>query len=378
MRLHEYEAKRLFEAGGIPIPKGEIAWSPERAVEIAGAVGFPVAMKAQVLVGGRGRSGGIQFGENPEEVRRGAEEILGAEIRGYRTEAVLVEEKLTVERELYVGVTVDGAVGMPVLMASSEGGVAVEETVAKHPERIASLHADVFKGVQPYQVRGLAKSLGLNGKEVIRVADLLGRLCRVFMDYDGLISEINPLVMTEGGAFVAADAVLEIDDAALHRHAHLREGALERISDELEREARKVGVSYVNLDGDVGVICSGAGLGMASIDMIRARAEPANFLETGGGITAELMAGALRVVLKKPNLRAVFLNLYGGINPIHEGAKGIIQVIQEEDVKIPVVAKALGNFQEETWAILESAGVKVVKEVQTDKAVQVLFEMIGV
>jgi len=264
--------------------------------------------------------------------------------------------------------------------------VAVEKTAAKSPEKIASIHTDVFIGLQSYQARKLAKALGLSGAESSQIADILLKLYKVFEDYDALIAEINPLAIINDGSIYAKsnarlrlsaiDAVLEIDDAALYKYSEFQEKALLRIADELERESKKIGVSYVSLDGDIGLICSGAGLGMASIDMIKSQGEPANFLETGGGITQELMNKALRLVLKKPGVRAVFINLYGGINPIHEGAKGIAEVIREDNVTIPIVAKAYGNFQEETWATLASAGVKVVKHTQTGKAVEELFRII--
>ena len=374
MRLHEYEAKEIFHEYGIPKPNGGAVRTSEEAVKKAEEIGFPVAIKAQVLVGGRGLAGGIKFAESIPEVRSRTDEMLNADIKGYRTDEILIEKKLAIETEFYLGITVDGTAGCPIVMVSSEGGVAVEETAAQHPEKINSVHADVFRGLHSYQTRKLAKALGLQGKEMFAVADVLSKLYKVFADIDALIAEINPLVLTEDGALFAADAVLEVDDSALYKHPALKEKALDKIPDELEREAKKIGVSYVSLDGDIGVICSGAGLGMASIDMIKSQGEPANFLETGGGITRELMADALRLVLKKSGIRAVFINLYGGINPIHEGAKGIAEVIREENVTVPIVAKAYGNFQEETWATLESAGVEVVKHTQTGRAVQELFK----
>ena len=377
MRLHEYEAKEIFRSYGIPKPNGNAVKTAEEAVKKAVEIGFPVVIKAQVLVGGRGLAGGIKFADNAEEVRNKAEEMLNADIKGYRADEILIEKKLDIKAEFYLGITIDGTAGCPIVMVSSEGGVAVEETAAQHPERISSVHADVFLGLHSYQTCRLAKSLGLQGKEVFAVADILSQLYKVFEGYDALIAEINPLVMTKNGSLFAVDAVLEIDDSALYKYPALKEKALNRIPDELEREAKEIGVSYVSLDGDIGVICSGAGLGMASIDMIKSQGKPANFLETGGGITKELMAGALRLVLKKPGIRAVFINLYGGINPIHEGAKGVVEVIREDSVTIPIVAKAYGNFQEETWATLESAGVKVVKHTQTGKAVQELFKTLS-
>jgi len=301
---------------------------------------------------------------------------LNTPIKGYQPDGILIEKKLEIATELYLGITIDGIAGCPVVMVSSEGGVAVEETAAKNPEKIASVHTNVFMGLQSYQTRKLTKGLGLSGEESSQVTEILSNLYKVFEDYDALIAEINPLVVANDGAIYAADAVLEIDDSALYKYPKFQQKALSRIPDELEREAKEIGVSYVGLDGDIGLICSGAGLGMASIDMIKSQGEPANFLETGGGITQELMNKALRLVLKKPGIRAVFINLYGGINPIHEGAKGIVEVIREDNVTIPIIAKAHGNFQEDTWATLEGAGVKVVKHTQTGKAVEELFRVI--
>ena len=376
MRLHEYEAKNIFANYGVPVPNRGLAKTAAEAVKKAKEIGLPVVIKSQVLVGGRGLAGGIKFAENIEEVKREAEAVLHTPIKGYQPDGILIQKKLDFESEIYLGITIDGLAGCPIVMVSSEGGVAVEETAAKSPEKIASIHTNVFIGLQSYQARKLAKALGLSGKELSQVAGLLLKLYKVFEDYDALIAEINPLVLTNNGSIYTIDAVLEMDDSALYKHPEFQEKALLRIPDELEREAKEIGVSYVSLDGDIGLICSGAGLGMASIDMIKSQGEPANFLETGGGITQELMNRALRLVLKKPGVRAVFINLYGGINPIHEGAKGIAEVIREDNVTLPIVAKAYGNFQEETWATLASAGVKVVKHTQTGKSVEELFRVI--
>jgi succinyl-CoA synthetase beta subunit len=376
MRLHEYEAKRLFQGYGIPIPRGEVARSRERVEEIARTIGKPIAIKAQVLVGGRGKAGGVGFAETPEKAGLIAEEIVRQRIRGERVEEILVEEKLSIERELYAGIAVDGEAGVPVVMVSPEGGVDVEVTARKHPERIVSRRVDIFLGLRPYEARAMVKKIGFQGDTARKVVDVILSLYRVFRAYDALIAEINPLVITKEGAVVAADAVFEIDDSGLSRHPEFGELALERVTDPLVGEGKRIGVSYVGLDGDVGVICSGAGLGMATIDLIGQLGRPANFLETGGGMSEELMAGALRLVLKKPGLRGIIINIYGGINPIHEGAKGIASVIEEDGVTIPIVAKALGNFQEETWEILEGAGVTVVKEIGTEKVVETLFEVV--
>lgn len=373
MRIHEYEAKNLFKQSKIPVPRGNVATSPEDARRVAGQIGLPVTIKAQVLIGGRGRAGGIKFSEDLGEVEELTRKVLGMKIEGYEADSVLVEEKLEVKEELYLGVTIDGSLGCPILMTSSEGGVEIEETARRHPEKVFSRHLKPFGDLRAYQARELAKKLGFEGKPMLQLASVIISLYGAFKACDALIAEINPLVVTKRGDFVAADAVLEIDDSALFRHPELGTSPQDRIPDELEREAGKIGVSYVNMDGDIGLICSGAGLGMATMDMIREKMRPANFLETGGGMTRQLMAGALRVVLKKPNLKAVFINIYGGINPIHEGAKGIVDVVRQKGVKIPIVAKALGNRQEETWETLESVGIKVVKETQTMRAVEELF-----
>lgn len=373
MRIHEYEAKNLFKQSKIPVPRGNVATSPEDARRVAGQIGLPVTIKAQVLIGGRGRAGGIKFSEDLGEVEELTRKVLGMEIEGYEADSVLVEEKLEVKEELYLGVTIDGSLGCPIFMTSSEGGVEIEETARRHPEKVFSRHLKPFGDLRAYQARELAKKLGFEGKPMLQLASVIISLYGAFKACDALIAEINPLVVTKRGDFVAADAVLEIDDSALFRHPEFGTSPQDRIPDELEREAGKIGVSYVNMDGDIGLICSGAGLGMATMDMIREKMRPANFLETGGGMTRQLMAGALRVVLKKPNLKAVFINIYGGINPIHEGAKGIVDVVRQKGVKIPIVAKALGNRQEETWETLESVGIKVVKETQTMRAVEELF-----
>ena len=376
MRLYEHEAKKLFRNYGIPVPEGKVAFSSPEAIEAARDLGLPVVIKAQVLMGGRGKAGGIKFAQSLEEVGRLSREILELDIKGYQAEGVLVEKKLNVEKELYLGVTIEGSAGKSVVIVSSEGGVDIEEITRTYPQKISSIQVDVFKGLRSYEARELVKKLGLKEGKLLEVSNILYNLGNLAKDYDALIAEINPLVQTREGAIFAADAVLEVDDSSLFRHPEFQLKARGRIPDELEREAKKLGVTYVNLAGDIGLICSGAGLGMASMDMIRKEAEPANFLETGGGMTKELMAGALRVVMKKKNIKAVFINVYGGINPIDQGAEGIVKVIKEEKIKIPIVAKALGNRQEETWDILEKGGVKVVKESQTSKAVEELFKLL--
>lgn len=377
MRLHEFEAKELFKKIGISVPAGAVARHRREAERIAGDLKRPVVVKAQVLVGGRKKAGGISFAENPEQAGMQTEALLGKTILGDKVAAVLVEERLEIARELYAGITIDGAAGLSLVMLGLDGGIDVEESAGKNQERFGTIQADPLRKLMPFETRKLVKDLGIGGDTGVKIAEVLFQLDALFEKYDGLIAEINPLVITSQGRVVAADAVFEIDDVALYRQAEFRARAQERLTDPLAREGQALGVSYVGLDGDIGLICSGAGLGMSSIDIISRWGRPANFLETGGGITADLMAGALRLVMKKPGLKGIFINLYGGINPIHEGAKGLAKVIQEDRIAIPIVAKALGNFQEETWRILEGAGVTVIKTIDTEGAVEELFRQVG-
>jgi len=373
MILYEYEAKRLFKQQGISTPQGEVARSSKEAEEIVRKIGKPAVIKAQVLAGWWEKAGEVQFAETPEEAARKAEEMLKKPFDGEAVKELLVEERPAIQREIYVTIRVDGAAGVPIVMAGGERFRDTDELV-KHLEKIVSQHADAFLGLKPYQARKMAKALGLSGDSAVRLGDQISRLYRVYSRWNALFAEFNPLVMTPEGNFIATGAYLEIDDSALFRIPEFRDLSLARIKDPLAREGRTIGVSYVGMDGDIGVICTGAGIGMATVDLISRVGRPANFLETGGGITEKQMADVLRLVLKKPGLRAVFLNMYGGINPIHEGAKGIVKVIREDKVTIPVVAKAIGNFQEETWKVLEEGGVTVIKTIPTDAAIEELFK----
>ncbi|UCD56043.1 MAG: acetate--CoA ligase family protein [Candidatus Hydrogenedentota bacterium] len=378
MRLHEYEAMDIFKQHGIPVPEGEVATTPEEAQKVARRLGCPVVLKAQVLVGGRGLAGGIRMVHSPEEAQAVSAELLGSEIRGFPVRLLLIAKEVAIEEELYMGITVDGYEGKPVVLVSTEGGMNIEEVAKRSPEKIASLHVRSYHGLFPYEARGLLGGLGLPPKGLLACTDLLVRLYKVFVDCNALIAEINPLARVSGGGLVALDAVLEVDDSALHRLGSKVSSKLERIENPLERKGREIGVTYVDMEGDIGIISSGAGLGMATMDIVARKLRPANFLETGGGITEELLYRTMELMMMKEGLRAIFINIYGGINPIHEGARGIVRYIEEHDVRIPIVAKALGNRQEETWEIFRSGGVHVVTEVSTEKAVDYLFEILGV
>ena len=379
VRLHEYEAEEIFSKYGINIPLGGVAKTPQEAKQIAESIGVPVVLKSQVLVGGRGKAGGVRIVDDLDEVEMLADEMLKAEIKGYKPVGLLVLRKVNIKKEIYLGITIDRTLGIPIIMISSEGGINIEEVSRENPEKIFKLPVNPLQNLYPYQVMSTVEKTGLTGEPLVETVNIIAKLYKIFREYDGLIAEINPLALTKEGKVISVDAVLEVDDSALFRHPELNKRRLDVMSERDKRLLQK-GATFVRLNGNIGLICSGAGLAMASMDMISdyPALSPANFLETGGGITSDLMVDCMELVLEQPKLKAIFINLYGGINPIHEGAKGIAKVIKEKKVTIPIVAKALGNHQEETWSTLEEAGVYVIKESETQKAVEFLAKLLGV
>jgi len=376
MKLYEFEGSELFRQEGIPVPNYAVVSSPQEARDKARAVGLPVVIKAQVLTGGRWLAGGIQTAESLDEVEKVTQRILDSPIGGLSVHQVMVAEKVETAREFYLGVTVDEYNGTPVAILSADGGVYINEVGRDRPESVVSRNIPITTGLSPSEAKQMAREAGLSGKELVEVAGALNALYSVFRKYDALLAEINPLVRTTRGTYLALDAKVEIDDSSLYRHPELNLVMEERITNPLELKGRQIGVTYVELDGDIAVIASGAGLGLASIDIIGETMRPANFLETGGAITADLLYNVMDLILQKPGIRAVFINLYGGINPIHEGAKGVVRYMQEHNVTIPIVAKALGNRQEETWEIFREQGIRVVTDVSTEKAVAELARVL--
>jgi len=378
MRLFEYEAKEIFKKFGIPVPKGLIVNSPDEVASATEKVGLPVAIKAQVPVGRRGKAGGIKFADSLEEAVKETEELINSRIRGYTVKRVLIEEKLDIEQEYYLGVTINQSSGSPIVMVSTEGGVDIEEIAKEKPDSIVSRKVSISRGFFEFEARSICKQLGLRGSALIQVSSILHRLYKVFDEYDALMAEINPLVMTKDGKFYAADAKLEIDDDSLFRHPELDIKLEERIEDEIQAEARKIGLSYVRLDGDIGVIGSGAGLTMATIDLIKDfGGKPANFLETGGAINEQLMFNAIKLLLRDKRLKAIFINLYGGVNPMIPAARGIVKAYKELKIQIPILVKLVGNEQEKAWEILENAGIPVVKSIRTEEAIEKLMKLVG-
>lgn len=376
MRLYEFEGSDLFRREGIPVPNYAVTSSPREARQKAEEIGLPVVIKAQVLVGGRGLAGGVQVADSPDQAEEVAHRILSYSISGLPVQRVIVAQKVEVAREFYLGVTVDGYSGTPVVILSTAGGVSIEEMARAHPERVVSRQVPIATGLLLSEAQQMAQEGGLGGEELAPVTSILHTLYSVFRKYDALVAEINPLARTPQGNYLALDAKVEIDDSSLYRHPEFQVNREDRITNPLERKGAQIGVTYVDLDGEIGIIASGAGLGMATMDIIGRRFRPANFLETGGAISADLLYQVMDLVLQKKGLKAVFINLYGGINPIHEGAKGIVRYLREHKTTIPIIAKALGNRQEETWEILESGGVKVVTEVATEKGVEQLARLL--
>jgi len=376
MRLYEFEASGLFARKGIPLPHNAVVTSPQEAREKAESIGLPVMLKAQVLTGGRGLAGAVQAAESLDQVERYTESMLDSSVRGLPVQQIMVAQKVYVVKELYLGVTIDGYHGTPVAIVSSEGGVSVNQLVIEQPKSVAIRPVSISKGLRLMEAREMCLKVGMEGHDVTQIASMLTALYRVFESYDCLVAEINPLARTTQGKYLGLDAKVEIDDSSLYRHADLNLDVEGRIDNPRERKGREIGVTYVELDGDIGLIASGAGLGMASMDIIKQKMKPANFLETGGGITSELLYNAMDLVMHKEGLRAVFINIYGGINPIHEGAKGVGKYMKEHNVRIPVVAKALGNRQEETWEIFREYGVQVVTDISTEKAIEYLAKLL--
>ncbi len=376
MRLYEFEGTQLFQREGISVPNYSLVMSPEEAREKAQEIGFPVVIKAQVLTGGRYLAGGVQTARTPDEAEQASARILGSSIRGLPVGKVMVTRQLNIVAEYFLAITVDDYYGTPVAILSPEGGVSVNKTAWERPESIVTRPISIKKGFTPEAVKKMCREVGLKGKEANRITEIMLALYSVFSNYDALIAEINPLVRTTDGEYIALDSKVELDDSGLFRHTELEFNRSERVHNLLERKGREIGVSYVELDGDIAIIASGAGLGMASMDIVGRKMRPANFLETGGAITADLLYNVMDLVLQKKGIRAVFINVYGGINPIHEGAKGVIRYMQEHGITIPVVAKALGNHQEETWGIFRSHGVHVVNDVSTESGVELLARLL--
>ncbi len=356
MKLYEYLAKEVLSQKGIPVPPGRLARTPDEAAAAARELG-PVAVKAQVLVGGRGKAGGIRLADNPEEARRAAADILGMTIRGYRVESVYVEQKLAIDREFYLAVTVDAGAKKPLVIASARGGVDIEEVPEKE---IVRLHVPPQWGLMPYAARELARRLGLAGPVAREVVEIAIKLYEIFREYDAELVEINPLAVC-AGCVVAADARLNVDDDALFRHPQLP-----RVVDAtpLERRVRELGLAFVELDGDIAVMANGAGITMATLDVLqRFGGRPMNFLDVGGGAAAEPMARALEVLVStRP--RVILINIFGGITRCDDVAQAIITARDTVGIPMPLVVRLAGTNVDRAVAMLEERGISAFNSME--------------
>ena len=368
MKIHEYQAKRILAERGVPVPRGSLATTPDEAEQAARDLGGSAVIKAQVHAGGRGRAGGVKLAATPEEARAAAEAMLGSRLvtaqtgpSGVPVRAVLVEEIVEVERELYVGMVIDGAALGAVVMASDAGGMDIEEVAERTPERILRAPVDPMLGLVPYQGRTLAYELKLAGGLVRQAGTIIERLYTVFDENDCSLAEINPLVVTKDGRLLAVDAKLDVDDDALFRHAGIAELRDAEQEDPLEVEARKYDINYVKLDGSIGCIVNGAGLAMATMDVIAAAGtSPANFLDIGGGADDEKTAASLSLVLKDPSVATVFVNIFGGILRCDVAARGFVLTAEREPAAMrPMVVRMLGTNAEEGRQILAESGLDV-------------------
>jgi succinyl-CoA synthetase beta subunit len=371
VKLHEYQSKRLFAKHGVPIPRGDVAATPQEARRIAEELGCPVVVKSQVLVGGRGKAGGIRLAQTPEEVERVATEILNLEIKGSPVRKVLLDEAADIQKEIYLGAVVDRASRRSVMMASPEGGVEIEEVAKANPDAIKKVTIDPFLGLRDYQTLALAKGVGL-APEYFRGFGRIARgLYQAFQAYDASLAEINPLVVTGAGALLALDGKMVVDDNGLFRHADLAE--MRDVDEETpaERKAREADLSYVQLDGEIGCMVNGAGLAMATMDIIKHfGGAPANFLDIGGGAKADRVATALRLILADGNVKAVLFNIFGGITRCDEVAKGILVAFGEVKPAVPLIARLVGTNEKEGREILDSSDHRLVTAATLAEAAQ--------
>jgi succinyl-CoA synthetase beta subunit len=353
MKLHEYQSKQLFAQHGIPIPRGRVAMTAAEAKSIAEELRGRVVIKAQVLVGGRGKAGGIRLANSPEEALETATQILAMQIKGLPVRKVLVDEAANIQSEIYLGVTNDRAARRPVMIASAEGGVEIEEVSRTAPAKIARIHVDPLLGLREYQARDLAASIELPRDHWRAFTDIARGLYDAYRECDATLAEINPLVVTKAQTLLALDGKMVIDDNALFRQPKLAE--MRDLDEEApaEGEARKYGLSYVKLDGNIGCMVNGAGLAMATMDVIKlAGGAPANFLDIGGGAGADKVAAALEIILSDRSVKAVLLNVFGGITRCDEVARGILMALQATPTRVPMVIRLVGTNEDEGRQLL--------------------------
>ena len=369
MNIHEYQAKDIFRKYGIPIPPGEVATTPEEAEAIARKFGTTVVIKAQVHAGGRGKAGGVKLARTPEDAKSIAAQILKLTIKGLRVKQVLVTPAADIASEAYVGIIVDRASRRPVFMASPAGGIDIEEVAAKTPDKILRCPVDPRYGLQAYEAMQLAFFLYSDMKQVRATAKILQQLYKAFSENGGSLAEINPLVTTATGDVVALDAKMVIDDNELDRRPDIAALRDESAEDPSEVEARKANLTFIKLDGNVGCVVNGAGLAMATMDLVKYYGgEPANFLDIGGSSNPEKVVAALRIIASDPNVKAILFNIFGGITRTDDVANGIVTAIKQNPLKVPLVIRLTGTNEEIAVKILKENGLSAMTDM--DEAVK--------
>jgi succinyl-CoA synthetase beta subunit len=366
VKIHEYQAKSVLARFGVTVPRGEVAFTSQEAGEIARRLGGNIAViKAQIHAGGRGKGGGVKIAKSPDEAEQLAKQILGMTLvthqtgpEGRKVGRVLIEEGLQIERELYLSIVIDRASASPVIIASAAGGMDIEEVAAKEPEKILREQIDPGTGVIPFQARKLAFGMGLGPGPANKLVKLLDSIYKAFIETDASMIEINPLILTKAGDLLALDAKVSFDDNALYRHPDLRDLRDLGEEDPLEVEASKFSLNYIRLEGNIGCMVNGAGLAMATMDIIKlAGGEPANFLDVGGGANAEQIKNAFRILMADRNVKAVLINIFGGILRCDVLAQGVIAAVQELGVRVPIVIRMEGTNVEEGKRLLRESGL---------------------
>ncbi len=385
MKIHEYQAKELFEKYGVPIPEGRVAYSSDEAVGIAKSLaGYPVVVKAQIHAGGRGKGGGVKLAQSESEVQIVADQIIGMELvthqtgsQGRRVTKVLVEQGLNIEKELYLSIIPDRNIAKIVVMASEAGGMDIEEVAAKTPEKIVKVPVNPLQGIQAYHCREVAFGLNLPPAAIKSFVAMLKNLYRLFVDNDCSLVEINPLVITAEETVIALDAKINFDDNALFRHKDIAEYRDPDEEDPLEVAASKYNLNYINLDGNVGNMVNGAGLAMATMDLIKqAGAEPANFLDVGGGASAEMVENGFKIILSDPHVKGILINIFGGILRCDVLAEGVVKAAQKTNIGVPVVVRMEGTNIEEGRRILAESGLQLTTAEDLKDAAQKVADIV--
>jgi succinyl-CoA synthetase beta subunit len=357
MDLFEYQGKELFRQFGIPVSDGRLATSAAEARAAAEEIGGQVVVKAQVLTGGRGKAGGVKLAEDPADAEQKAEDIIGLDINGHVVEKVWVERASDIAKEYYLSITFDRGAKRPLFMFTTQGGVEIEDVAASNPDALVRLHVDPLEGYQPWIARRLVYGAGVEDPgEQKQIADIIGKLYRCFVESDAMLTEINPLIVTPAGEVKALDSKFTVDDSALYRHEEIAALRDTSAADPLEALAREKGVTYVKLDGSVGILGNGAGLSMSTVDVVvTAGGKPANFCDLGGGGNAEGVVDALEVITRDEQVRSIFFNIFGGITRCDEVARGILEALDRMKIEIPIVVRLDGTNAEEGRKILSEA-----------------------